>query len=435
MLEIIDSSSVLGSKTEIELFSVPPTQVAINHSYWHAVYPKNTVTQQGPYEFQITPDPNYLDLGSNLLHLRLKLTKADGANLAAGDVVGPINAIGKTFFKQIKVWLGSKLAYDSSDTYAYRAYLETLVNYGSDAKETHLETCLFAKDDSASMELANNTGFVARRARSSVSKVLDLLTPIHADVFHQDRLLVSNIDVRVELHRNSDAFCVFGTDDAIVDTKVNVLSMVWYVKKVEVLPSVAIALENTLARTPAMYPLRRMVVKTLHVDGGLRSTPHNLLINGQVPRRIIIGCVDKDAYFGSAKKNPFNFKNFSVSSVQIQAGDQLYPRNAIECNFTTNEYVRVYTSLMDALAVSRADRGVGITFADFKKGYCLFGFMLTPDASDGEHWDLLRSGSTTVKLNFSANTPDEGLELIIWCEFDNLMKIDGDRNCFFDYSI
>ncbi len=76
----------------------------------------------GPYEFHLPPDPQYIDLSKNYIHLKLKIRRADGTNLRGfnRDAVGPINLIGKTFFKQCKLYLGSKLIYDSGDVYAYR---------------------------------------------------------------------------------------------------------------------------------------------------------------------------------------------------------------------------------------------------------------------------------------------------------------------------
>jgi len=435
MGEVIDSASVLGTKSELELFTVPPTQVAIQNSYWHEVYAKNCVTNTGPYQFVVAPDPNYLDLSCNFMHIRLKVLQHDNSSFADGAEVSPINAIGKTFFKQVKVWLNSRLCYDSGDTYAYRAYLETLLNYGSDAKSTHLQTCLYSKDTAGSMDANTNAGHIARRTMSKMGAVMDLIAPIHADVFQQDRLILNNTEVRLDLHRNSDNFCLFSLTDGHARCKIVVESMVWYIKKVEVLKSLALGVEATLTRNPAMYPIRRVAVKTMLVEEGRFDVPHNLLFNGQLPRRIIIGCVDKDAYHGNLKKNPFNFKPFDISNVQIRAGDLSYPRNAIKCDFPNNSYAHAYASLMDATGVSRADRGIDISYKDFKSGYCLFGFSLNPDASDGDTWDLIRSGTSTVKMTFSAATPADGLHLIILAEWDNLMRLDRSRNPFFDFSV
>ncbi len=139
--QFVDANSYPSSKSEIDFFSVPSTQVAIERSSWCVVNPQNTITdtgknnwgvcfffffiffyRSGPYEFHMPPDPQYIDLSKNYIHLKLKIKRADGTNLRgfATDAVGPINLIGKTFFKQCKLYLGSKLVYDSGDVYAYR---------------------------------------------------------------------------------------------------------------------------------------------------------------------------------------------------------------------------------------------------------------------------------------------------------------------------
>ena len=121
-LQLIDSNSIPSSKTEIDYFSVPATQVAVEQSTWTVINPVNTVTDAGPYEFHIPPEPQYLDLNKNYVHMKLKIIKNDGTNIADTDKAAPINLLGKTFFKQVKLFLGSKLVYDSFDNYAYRAY-------------------------------------------------------------------------------------------------------------------------------------------------------------------------------------------------------------------------------------------------------------------------------------------------------------------------
>jgi len=51
--------------------------------------------------------------------MKLKITKTNGHALDANhDLVAPINLIGKTFFKQVKMYVGGKLCFDSGDKYA-----------------------------------------------------------------------------------------------------------------------------------------------------------------------------------------------------------------------------------------------------------------------------------------------------------------------------
>ncbi|MCP4493004.1 MAG: hypothetical protein GY820_37745, partial [Gammaproteobacteria bacterium] len=340
MSELIDGSSALSSKCELNIFDVPPTQVAVERGFWTEIYPKNTITNDGPFEFQITSDPLYLDLNNNFLHLVVKVTKADGTNVAKeGDkcTVAPINAFGKTFFRQVKLWLNSKLAYDSNDTYAYRAYLETLLNYGSDAKNSHLQACMYSMDSAGNMESGENKGFDTRGEYANESRNIELMGSVHTDLFNQDRFLVNHMDVRLELHRNSNAFSLLTLADN-QEYKIDIISMTWFVRKVDVLKSFALALETHISKQPAKYPIRRVMVKTLHVDGGRRDTPNNTLFTGQVPRRLIIGCVDKDAFFGHLRKNPFNFKNFGIKQIQVTAGDITYPRNPVVFDFPNKRY-------------------------------------------------------------------------------------------------
>ncbi|MCP4115683.1 MAG: hypothetical protein GY737_09810, partial [Desulfobacteraceae bacterium] len=85
--QLLDERSVPSGKAELELFSVPPTQVAIDSGFSFEVHPKNTLTTAGPYEFNITRDPLYIDLSRNYIYMKLKITKGDGTDipLATGD--------------------------------------------------------------------------------------------------------------------------------------------------------------------------------------------------------------------------------------------------------------------------------------------------------------------------------------------------------------
>jgi len=211
MLKLIDHNSEIGVRSETDLFSVPPTNVAVESGYWFPVYPTNTLMDSGPFEFRINADPSYIHLAKNYLQLKLKITCEDGSNLPnnAQNRVGPINLIGKTFFKQVKVYIGGKLVSDSGDMYMYRSYLETHLNFGSAAKMSHLQAAGFQEDTPLDhLEDEQNTGWGSRRALFESSAVVELMAPIHADLFMSDRLLLSQTDVRIELHRNSDSFCL-----------------------------------------------------------------------------------------------------------------------------------------------------------------------------------------------------------------------------------
>ena len=85
------------------------------------------------------------------------------------------------------MYLNSKLVYDSGDTYHLRSYLETELNYGVDAKSSHLSACLYNKEAGDNVDTNTNEGFVARQPLFANSSWVELMSPLHADLLMQDR--------------------------------------------------------------------------------------------------------------------------------------------------------------------------------------------------------------------------------------------------------
>ncbi|RLA19854.1 MAG: hypothetical protein DRQ56_04460, partial [Gammaproteobacteria bacterium] len=382
MSKIIDSLSMPGTKSELNLFNVPPTQVVVENCRWNEINLRNSCTNSGPYEFHIGPNPQYLHLAKNYLFIQLRIVKADGDNLnhvaangAVDPLIGPINLIGKTFIKQIKLSLNGVEVFDSGDKYAYRAFLETELNYGHDAKKSHLQSALYYQDTPTNhLDDNQNTGLQFRAQSFRDSVWVQLMSPIHCDLFAQNKYLLNNMDFRMTLYRNSDRFCIMSRD-AAQDYKIEVNNMKWYVKGVEVSKSVSLALERSLMQYTAKYPVRRVELKTIHVNQGARATPDNAIFNGQVPRRLVIACVDADAYLGTYTKSPFNFKNNGIDEVSITAAGQTFPSKPLTMDFANNQYTRAFVQLFEGLGIADDNKGInGVNLATFKNGVCVFAF-------------------------------------------------------------
>jgi len=67
--------------------------------------------------------------------LEVKVTSADGTDIAADAAVGPINLLGQTLFQQVDVSLNDVLISDASNLCHYRALFETLLSYGNKARQ------------------------------------------------------------------------------------------------------------------------------------------------------------------------------------------------------------------------------------------------------------------------------------------------------------
>ncbi len=106
----------------MNLFDVPLTQVVVENCRWNEVNLRNACTHTGPYEFHIGPNPQFLHLAKNYLFIEFRVVKANGnalihavADANVDPIVGPINAIGKTFLKQVKLTLNGVDVFDSGD--------------------------------------------------------------------------------------------------------------------------------------------------------------------------------------------------------------------------------------------------------------------------------------------------------------------------------
>jgi len=453
--KLVSSLSQPSTKSELNLFSIPGTQVAIEKTVWKEVHLSNPCNSEGPWEFALDSGPEYLQLNKNYLLLELRITKANGGRLTdpvaavAADAVvaavvavpgtapvAPINMIGATFFRQVKLSLNTTQVYDSSDKYHYRSYLQAELNNNKDTKRTQLGFTGYAREqpaDNGDIEVVDNPGFVIRRNNFNYSRKVQLYTPLTMDLMCQDRLLINNIRLRLTLTRNSDKFallCFEGNEQF----KIVVEKMVWYVRAHTLLPSICLDIERTLLTHTCKYPIRRTEVRILHINQSRHTAPENSIFTGTLPRRIIIGLVNSDAVNGvSYRLNPFNFQNFGINEFYVNAGGVVYPTQPLTPDFGRNDYARAYTEFYEGLCLAGDDATNSITPYMYRFGWCLFVVNLSGDGDDGSYFNLLREGSTTVCIKFDDAVAAPGIDIVCMGEFDSMLEIDRFRNVIMDY--
>ena len=80
----------------------------------------------------------FLDLANSYLKLKWRIIKGNGTNIVTTDAVTLINYPIASLFSQVDVLLSGKVISSSVNNYAFHTYLETLLNYGNDAKKSQL---------------------------------------------------------------------------------------------------------------------------------------------------------------------------------------------------------------------------------------------------------------------------------------------------------
>ena len=469
-------------KSEVDLFRVPPTQQSLERGLWIDYAPLSSVeNSNSAITFLIAGIDEYIDLSKTILTVTGKITKKDGnSKLDSNDQsnVAPVNNFLHSLFKQVDVYLNGKQVTPAMGTYAYRSYIETLLNYDVSAKQSQFSSALYYKDTAGEMDKvgalpslktinyktagvsstdgsdklyvpeSGNVGFAKRHQFIKGGNRFVFSGPIFSDIFMTDRLLLNMMDLKVVLNRSSDAFSLLeiGNNPAI-EPKVQLTDVVLKVRKVKVDQSVSDGVERMLKQTPALYPIRRVECKILTIPANQPNTRQDNIFSGIIPNSFVVGLVHVDASTGEYDKNPYNFQHFGVTSVSLTANGQeipfklltlKYPKDADgkidPANDTELDFDEAYNTLFSGTGKIYSNAGLDITREDYPGGYALYAFDLTPDmCKSADYFNTVQRGSLTLALTFG-ESKDHAIGMVCYGDFENIIRIDSERNAIYDIS-
>ncbi|GBN55826.1 Uncharacterized protein F54H12.2 [Araneus ventricosus] len=277
----------------------------------------------------------YLDLTDSYIHVKAKITKSGGAPLPDNEPVAPVNLFLHSLFSQVDVSLNDRIISSASNTYPYRAYLETLLNYGEDAKKSLLSCEAFFKDDKP-----YQVDPVSEEACESLKKcyqlmannrTLDMIGQLHCDIFQQNRLMLNLVDMKIKMIRSKPNFCLLSTNNSEYNVVLEHASL--FVRKVKVSPGVSLGHAKALKNTSAKYPTDKVVCKTYSIPKGSLSFMQDNVFLGSMPKRLIITFVKNAAINGQYSLNPFNFKHHKLNFLGIYLDGQPVPCKPMELNY------------------------------------------------------------------------------------------------------
>ena len=425
------------SKSELDLFSIPPTQSSIQNNIYTRVSPLTAVTNAlAPIEFIIkASSEHFIDPSDIFLYLKISIKNRDATKLKDLHKLYFENNIFHSMFSDVEVFLNETKITSGGNNYAYRAFFENLFNFSKDEKDSKL-VC---------------EGFYSEKDRKQIisryynlsEKSFEGYGRLHSDIFFQPRLILSGCDMKIKLHRNSTTFCI--KSDAVDSEKtdldpskifLSVEDIYLDVRKVQLSSQQHLNIERQLNNSAAKYPITRVDIKTFSISSGISRTMINHVVNGKLPSRIMFGLIPHSAYNGDIFESGLNFNHNNLITTGIYINGCLFSQ-FIKCEYSDSNsklsnHVRAYHKMFSELA-SDGDI-VDLKYDEFKNNYCIYIFDLTQDrcVNPVNHVNPVLQGDLSVYVEFSKEL-QKNLTLIAYIEFPGIIQVDKPRQAYVDF--
>ena len=412
----------------LALFDQPIIDSSLLQGKFITIYPSSVLQDNGPFDFIIPSDgQDFTDLPFTRLEGCIEIVSSDGTKLKDADLNAYVNLLPQSLFKQIEVSVNNTQIADlSTPTYAFKSYIETVLTYPKDAKETTLLLEHFNKDTLEKeniFTLLNSISFNKRNQFAKKGKIYFSML-LHIDFFHSTKLLLPGCEIKLKFIRNSDTFSLLGDT---LQAKIKFHELKLMIRRVTVEPTIASKIEDAINKTPAIYPITQSKIKTFLIPKDVRQERISNIFRGVLPRSIIVGFVTTDAANGAINANPFKFEHFNLNHFQMYINGDPLLTEAFQPDFTNLKFFREYRWFMDNLGWAHDKESNGVTMEEFKTNTFFLPFDLSPDLSNGATLSQLKEGSLDVLVSFSENLA-QNVQMIVFATFNELLLIDKDRN-------
>uniref|UniRef100_A0A914PCQ7 Major capsid protein n=1 Tax=Panagrolaimus davidi TaxID=227884 RepID=A0A914PCQ7_9BILA len=413
---LADSLDLFNGKPTLEVFQKTST----------VEYPAFSAHGTWPMNFRINSGNTYLDLSSLELMTKFRITKyyPEKGTDAFKHVplykdeppktpVSLINGFGSTFIKDLQVSFNDTVMFRSNGLYAYNAYFRQRL--GLTPKE---ETNGYFEDG---LEHMSGPGFDARRSLfENDDATFETICPLDLDFLHQKKLLLNQTIVDVTITPHNSAFVLL-TADKSTEYHYHMVACKLYVKQITLLPTIDLKIQDKLNKSAiAKYAFNRNIMRSCFIPAG-HTDFSTILFSDCIPNRIFAGLVDAKAFNGSMDMSPFEFSPFNLESIRVFWNDNATPFSPYNLNWSKKKFGRAYKDLLDATGTNH-----GISVQKYLKNSCIYGFDLQQSHSD-QISEIQTFGTTMISLNFKTPVPENGLQLIVFAEFDCFLSMDKTR--------
>ena len=362
-----------------------------------------------------------------------------------------INNFGHTIFRDITLSMNGVLMTEQTNTYHYRAYLETLLNYTREEGATKLASQGWVN----ALNVINEMGATGANSdiptaanwagngelRALTSRLLSkrwhtfLIRP-HLPPLKTGKLLVPNVQMDFELHLNPNTVYLLATPNkgtlttkkfpAIHNEDIKVTLLM---RKVTLNAAVYVRLqkERQLGKQIARYPVVRSEIRTFSFDGRTTQWEHDNVFVGRFPDRVIVGLLHSNTFNGDLQRYPFAFEKFGVTQVRQTLNGEEYPYRTLQLTGDqAYEDLLGYDRFLQAMGVYDEHKIPMMLPTDWGQGKncTLFMFNNVPSgkADDPQYRNPLQSGNVRLVIDFAAAV-NHNITVLVCSEYENMYEI------------
>lgn len=424
--------SCLCTTEELDLFSVPSTNISVEKSEYLEFFPVSAPNQV--IEFHVPSlGPHFFDLRSSFLHIQAKIVRANGdpASTTATDgtvthdKVIPVQSFATSLFQYVHVYLNQTLV-SQYENYSYRSYLDIILNANQVTRNHTLSALLFEADlinTSERLDIPTEArGLAARFKETQGSTVCDMISPLFLDIANQSRYIINAVDIRIVLRQNTEDFRLLAASTVPHKHVVQLPKIVLYLRRVQVSPSVLLGIERRLQTSPATYLLRGVEIKTRTVCPGLSHVVFDDLYSHRVPSRLIVCFVASEAFQGSRERDPFKFEHFNLKTSVLDVGGVPIRE---DYDFSKDVYMKAYMNLIYRLN----KKDVPFPKGAFSKDQFLLYYTLTPEREENTLCPIV-TANVRLTLTFKEDLK-KAITVIFFSETPRVLEINKDRKVKF----
>lgn len=399
---------------ELNLFTLDPTQTAVEKIYYQQILPIGPITDTSPIQFIVNGQNGmeYIDTKRSFMSIKAKIVHQDGSVIDSNEYVGPVNLLAHALFDQVDVTIQGKFITSATGNYPYKAYLQTLLKYGNDAKTSQLSSQCFYRDtpgclDDFDGKTGRNVGLNFRTSLFGESRRIHMTAPIIHDAFQLDRYVLNQTAMNIKFYRAKPEFYLM-SDTLSPDYKIVIDEMVLNMCKIQVNPSVVYAHNKLIQKSHAKYPYVKTEVRLAAISQGQVNFNIDNVCQGIRPNKVVVAFVNSQSVSGSFQTSPWNFQGFGLTELTVSVDNIPVFGNPIRMNFDAKSGIDTaepYHWLFETTGKWLKDEGMQISQSDIANGYAVYAFDIEPAYQDRNYLTLVKQGIVKISANFAKPLP------------------------------